>query len=205
VKNGIPFSHSIDNRNMEERALETLKTMLTARGIKSENFEQVGNPLDETRMYTFGGLLIVFSEKTRLTPSEFKNIITYASENNHTSGTIIITLSKAPESVTELIRQHVANKDNFLVQLFYISHLNFDISKHRKVPKHKLLTEEEKTKLMKLYNIENLKSLPKIDSQDAMARWIGARPGDVVEITGLCVSSADNKRYRYCVPNVYEL
>lgn len=190
---------------MEERALETLKTMLTARGIKSENFEQVGNPLDETRMYTFGGLLIVFSEKTRLTPSEFKNIITYASENNHTSGTIIITLSKAPESVTELIRQHVANKDNFLVQLFYISHLNFDISKHRKVPKHKLLTEEEKTKLMKLYNIENLKSLPKIDSQDAMARWIGARPGDVVEITGLCVSSADNKRYRYCVPNVYEL
>jgi hypothetical protein len=32
-----------------------------------------------------------------------------------------------------------ANKDNFLVQLFYISHLNFDISKHRKVPKHKLL------------------------------------------------------------------
>ncbi len=190
---------------MEERALETLKSMLTDRGIKSEKFEQVGNPLDETRMYTFGGILIVFSEKTRLTPSEFKNIIAYASENNHTSGTIIITLSKAPESVIDLIRQHVANKDNFLVQLFYISHLNFDISKHRKVPKHKLLTQDETTKLMKQYNIENLKELPKIDSQDAMARWIGARPGDVVEIVGLCVSSGDNKRYRYCVPNVYEL
>lgn len=190
---------------MEERALETLKDMLTTRGIKSEKFEPVGNPLDETRMYTFGGVLIVFSEKTRLTPAEFKNIVAYASENNHTAGTIIITLAKAPESVTDLVRTHVANKDNTLVQLFYISHLNFDISKHRKVPKHTLLKEEDKVKLMKTYNIEKLKSLPKLDSQDAMAKWIGARPGDVVEISGLCVSSAENVRYRYCVPNVYEV
>lgn len=190
---------------MEERALETLKDMLTMRGIKSEKFEPVGNPLDETRMYTFGGVLIVFSEKTRLTPAEFKNILAYASENNHTSGTIIITLTKVSESVTELLRTHLANKENTLVQMFYISHLNFDISKHRKVPKHRLLTQDEVTKLMKTYNIDNLKQLPKIDSQDAMARWIGARPGDVVEITGLCVSSAENKRYRYCVPNVYEV
>jgi DNA-directed RNA polymerase subunit H (RpoH/RPB5) len=190
---------------MEERALETLKSMLTARGIKAETFEPVGNQLDETRMYVFGGVLIVFSEKTRLTPAEFKNILAYASENNHTAGTIIITLSKAPESVVEILRHYLANKENTLVQMFYISHLNFDISKHRKVPKHRLLTEAETTKLMKAYNIANLKSLPKIDSQDAMARWIGARPGDVVEITGLCVSSAENKRYRYCVPNVYEV
>ena len=190
---------------MEERALETLKSMLTSRGINGQNFEPVGNPLDETKMYTFDGILIVFSEKTRLTPTEFKNIITYASENNHTAGTIIITLTKASESVVELLRQHLSNQENPLVQMFYISHLNFDISKHRKVPKHKLLTEDEKTKLMKSYNIANLKSLPKIDSQDAMARWIGARPGDVVEITGLCVASGENKRYRYCVPNVYEV
>jgi DNA-directed RNA polymerase I, II, and III subunit RPABC1 len=205
VKNGIPFSHSIDNRNMEERALQTLKSMLTERGIKSETFEPVGNPLDETRMYTFGGILIVFSEKTRLTPAEFKNILAYASENNHSAGTIIITLSKAPESVIELLRQHISNKENPLVQLFYISHLNIDISKHRKVPKHRLLTDDEKTKLTKTYNILHFKQLPKLDSQDAMARWIGARPGDVVEITGLCVSSADNTRYRYCIPNVYEV
>jgi DNA-directed RNA polymerase subunit H (RpoH/RPB5) len=205
VKNGIPFSHSIDNRNMEDRALQTLKSMLTARGIKSENFEQVGNPLDETRMYTFGGILIVFSEKTRLTPAEFKNILAYASENNHTAGTIIVTLSRAPESVVEILRHHVAVKENPLVQLFYISHLNFDISKHRKVPKHRILTEDEKTKLMKMYNILDFKQLPKLDSQDAMARWIGARPGDVIEINGLCVSSADNVRYRYCIPNVYEV
>jgi DNA-directed RNA polymerase subunit H (RpoH/RPB5) len=204
VKNGIPFSHSIDNRNMEERALVTLKSMLTARGLKAENFEPVGNQMDETKMYTFDGLLVVFSEKTRLTPTEFKNILAYAAENGHTSGTIIVTLSKAPESVVDILRQYVANKENPLVQMFYISHLNFDISKHEKVPSHRILTDDETTKLMKMYNIQDLKQLPKIDSQDAMARWIGARPGNVVEISGLCVSSSDNVRYRYCIPNVYE-
>lgn len=189
---------------MEERALGTLKSMLTSRGRKAETFEPVGNQMDETRMYTFDGVLIVFSEKTRLTPTEFKNILAYASENGHTSGTIIITLSKAPESVVDILRQYLANKENPLVQLFYISHLNFDISKHRKVPLHRLMTGDETTKMMKAYNIQDLKQLPKIDSQDAMVRWIGARPGDVVEISGLCVSSADNVRYRYCIPNVYE-
>ena len=44
--------------------------------------------------------------------------------------------------------------------------------------------------------------LPKIDCQDPMAKWIGARPGDVVEITGLCEASCENKRYRYCVADV---
>lgn len=190
---------------MEERALETLKSMLTARGIKAENFEQVGNQLDETKMYTFGGVLIVFSEKTRFSPSEFKNIIGFASENNYTAGTIIITLSKPSDSVVEIVRQYVSEKENTLVQMFHISHLSFDISKNEKVPKHRIMTEDEITKLMKKYNFDKLKQLPKIDSQDAMARWIGARPGDVIEITGLCVASAENTRYRYCVPNVYEV
>jgi DNA-directed RNA polymerase subunit H (RpoH/RPB5) len=190
---------------MEERALETLKSMLIARGNKGQNFEQVGNQLDETKMYTFGGVLIVFSEKTRLTPAEFKNITAFAQENNHTAGTIIVTISKPSDSVVEILRQHLMVKENTLVQIFHISHLNFDISKHRKVPKHRILSEDEITKVMKKYNFEKLKSLPKIDCQDAMARWIGARPGDVVEITGLCVTSAENIRYRYCVSNVYEV
>jgi DNA-directed RNA polymerase subunit H (RpoH/RPB5) len=185
---------------MEEVALNTLKSMLTARGIKGEQFEPVGNQLDETKMYTFSGVLIVFSEKTRLTPAEFKNILAYASENGHTSGTIIVTLSKAPESVVDLLRQHITNRDNPLVQMFYISHLNFDISKHHMVPTHRILTEDEVTKFMKKYNVKALNQIPLIFSQDAMARWIGARPGNVIEVSGLCVASGENKRYRYCIP-----
>ena len=74
---------------MEERSLQTLKDMLTARGIKDEKFEPVGNPMNETRMYTFGGILIIFSEKTRITTQELGNMIGFASENKFTGGVVL--------------------------------------------------------------------------------------------------------------------
>lgn len=189
---------------MEARYLQTLKEILTDRGIKADNFEQVGAPMDETRMYTFGGVLIIFSEKTRVTATEFKNFITFASENNYSGGIIIVTPTNPSESILQLVREYISDKENQLVQIFFQSHLNFNISKHRKVPKHRILPQEEIDKMMKEYNLTKLNSLPKIDSQDAMAKWIGARPGDVIEITGMCVASGENKRYRYCLASVYE-
>lgn len=204
MKNGIPFSQPIHNKDMEERALQTLKDMLTARGIKDEKFEPVGNPMNETRMYTFGGVLVVFSEKTRITIQELGNMIAFASENKFTGGMLIVSPTRPSDSVLEIVRQHISNKENQLVQIFYQSHLNFDISKHRKVPKHRILTEAEIQDIMKEYHIADIKRIPKIDSQDPMAKWIGARPGDVVEVTGMCLASGENKRYRYCLANVYE-
>jgi len=189
---------------MEGRPLQTLRSMLKDRGIKESNFEQVGNPLDQTRMYTFSGILIIFSEKTRLTDTELNNFITFASENNHTNGTIIVTPTKPSEKVLETVRQHISQPENPLLQVFYLSHLNFEYAWHRKVPKHRLLTEEEKTKLLKDFNMLKLNQLLKIDSQDAMAKWVGARPGDVVEISGLDLASGEGKRWRYCLANVYE-
>lgn len=189
---------------MEERSLQTLKDMLTARGIKDEKFEPVGNPMNETRMYTFGGVLIVFSEKTRITTQELGNMIAFASENKFTGGMIIVTPTTPSESVLNIVRQHISDKANQLVQIFYQSHLNFDISKHRKVPKHRILTEAEIQDVMKEFHISDIKKIPKIDSQDPMAKWIGARPSDVLEITGMCLASGENRRYRYCLANVYE-
>ena len=190
---------------MEKQSLKTLKAILTARGIKAEEFEVVGNPMNETRMYTFGGVLIIYSEKTRVTPTEFNNFLNFAKENNYGGGIIIISSATKPsESILQLVRDYISEKENQLVQIFYEPHLNFDISQHRKVPKHRILSQDEVDKMMNEYNIVKLKTLPKIDSQDAMAKWIGARPGDVIEITGMCVASGENTRYRYCLANVTE-
>jgi DNA-directed RNA polymerase subunit H (RpoH/RPB5) len=32
-----------------------------------------------------------------------------------------------------------------------------------------------------------------------MAKYLGARPGDVVEVLGMCETSGENKRWRICV------
>lgn len=186
---------------MEDTAINTLKSILTARGYNGDSFEPVTSPLGET-MYTFDGVLIIFSSKSCVSKRELNTFISFASENGYTSGLIIVAACKPSDAVLAVLRSHIDNKDNPLVQIFEIRHLQFDISKHRKVPKHRIITQEEAEKVLKNFNLVSPLGMPKIDSQDPMAKWIGARPGDIVEITGLCESSGENKRYRYCVADV---
>jgi DNA-directed RNA polymerase subunit H (RpoH/RPB5) len=200
---------------MEDTVLATIKAMFTnsipnyltkpgdgfGRGQTGE-FETLGNPLDETKMYVFDGVLVIFSTKTRVTEKELNNFLNFASENSYTSGIVIGSPTRPSESVLTFLRNHIQNRENPPVQIFEMRHLQFDISKHRYVPPHRIITDKELDDMMKEFNIKTPTIIPKIDSQDPMSKWIGARPGDVIEILGLCESSADNRRYRYCVADV---
>ena len=54
----------------------------------------------------------------------------------------------------------------------------------------------------KKFNITNPKEqLAWIDSQDAAAKWIGARPSNIIEVTRFSESSGDARSWRYCVAN----
>ena len=188
--------------SMEDTALTTIKAILTTRGINATEFETVSSPLDETKMYTFGGILIIFSTKTRVTEKELNNFISFANENSYKGGILVASPSRPSDMVLSVLRNYVAERENPLVQIFEIRHLQFDISKNRKVPAHRIMTDAERASMMKEYNVQKIELLPKIDCQDPMAKWIGARPGDTIEVTGLCEASCQNKRYRYCVADV---
>ena len=191
-------------KSLEDRALENLKSMLTAREFRGENFETITKPLDETTMYEFGGMLVVFSNKTRVSVNDMKAFITYASDNNYTNGLIVVTDSRPSESVLGFIREYIVNPANTLIQLFELRKLQINITRHRDVPYHRILPQEEKAAVMKKYNMTKGTECPWIDSQDAMAKWIGARPGDMIEVKGLDEASAKNIHYRYCMANVYD-
>jgi len=188
---------------MEERALETLKTMLNKRDKKVESIEHLTNSLDETRMYNLGGVLVIFSDKGRLTDGLIKSYIQFCEDNSYKNGTIIVMATSPSDNILEIIRSYNTDNKNALLQIFNVRYLQFDISTHRKVPKHRILDEDEIGKLQIKLNITNLKSqLPWIDSQDAMAKWVGARPGDVLEITRLSETAGKSRYYRYCVSKV---
>jgi DNA-directed RNA polymerase I, II, and III subunit RPABC1 len=179
--------------------------MLTSRQIKVEKADIIGNPLEETRMFNMGGVLIIFSEKGRLTEGVLNSYIVFASENGHTHGVIIVSLSQPSESILGLVRAHNAVKENPLLQIFDIRRLQFDITTHRKVPPHRILSEDEVKKLEVRMNILDSKAqLPWIDSQDPMAKWIGARMGDIIEIIRFSESAGATPYYRYCANNVLE-
>lgn len=192
---------------MTNRALETIKSMLNRRGIQGEYKDVEIDIVQETpyRGYEYAGVLIVFSYKGRTLEPDLVKILNFANENNYTSGIILVISNKPSDSVLNAVRSYVSKKDNPLLLLFEVRHLMIDISQHRKVPKHEIINEDEINKMTKEFHIHDINTLPKIDSQDPMARWIGARPGDVIRVTGLCETSGENRRYRLCVTNATEI
>jgi DNA-directed RNA polymerase I, II, and III subunit RPABC1 len=85
-----------------------------------------------------------------------------------------------------------------MLQIFYVSQLMYNPTKHVLVPKHKKLTEAEKKQVLEKYNTKNTQ-LPAIMKTDVIARWLGLRHGDVVQITRNNTTSGECYYYRTCV------
>ena len=179
---------------MEERALNVVNGMLRKRGYTFESPELLGNPLDETRMYNLGGALVIFSEKTRISKQELQNYISFAADNGYTNGTVIVSTILPSDDVMSVVRRYITDTSNPMLQIFDIRHVQFDITTHRKAPPHRVLPEDEKADIEKRYG-----SIGVIDCQDAMAKWIGARPGDIVEIARSSPSAGQSLYWRKCV------
>ncbi|KAG6414151.1 hypothetical protein SASPL_126869 [Salvia splendens] len=71
---------------------------------------------------------------------------------------------------------------NIKVEVFQITDLLVNITKHELKPKHQVLTDAEKEKLLKQYSIEE-KQLPRMLQKDAIARYYGLEKGQVVKVT----------------------
>lgn len=74
----------------------------------------------------------------------------------------------------------------------------FSIFKHVLVPKHRVMSKKEKRELLKKYLI-TLNQLPRIGVRDPAAMAIGARVGDVIEITRKSRTAGETKYYRVVV------
>ena len=70
--------------------------------------------------------------------------------------------------------------------------------KHFLVPKHRLLSEEEKKSVLEKYNITAIE-LPQIMSNDVIVKEIGAKVGDIIEIKRNSSTSGEALYYRYVV------
>uniref|UniRef100_A0A6C0HFI0 RNA polymerase subunit H/Rpb5 C-terminal domain-containing protein n=1 Tax=viral metagenome TaxID=1070528 RepID=A0A6C0HFI0_9ZZZZ len=190
---------------MEEKALVTLKAMIEARGLKVGDPEPLASVLDETSMYKIGDVLIIFSDKSRINEANLSSYIKYSSENGYTNGTIIVSLIPCSEKIVNIVRSYISKKENPLLQIFDILRLQTDISKHRKFIPHRILKQQEISLFEKKFNVTKpSEQLGWIDSQDAAAKWIGARPGDIIEVIRFSESAGDARSWRYCVANTKE-
>lgn len=83
-------------------------------------------------------------------------------------------------------------------EAFTLSELSLNISRHILVPKHEIVPGDEVPDLKEMFMVSSLKQLPIIKSYDAMAKYIRARPGDLVKVTRMCPTAGTQIAYRFC-------
>jgi DNA-directed RNA polymerase subunit H len=76
--------------------------------------------------------------------------------------------------------------------------IEIDITKHELVPKHILLSEEEKKKLLKELGIK-LSDLPRIKVSDPAIKHLNPKPGDIVKIIRKSPTAGEYIYYRVVV------
>jgi len=75
---------------------------------------------------------------------------------------------------------------------------SFNIFDHALVPKHEILTSEEREKLLAEYRVPPY-LLPRIKVSDPAVKAIGARPGDILRIIRESPTAGKYTAYRYVV------
>jgi DNA-directed RNA polymerase subunit H len=74
----------------------------------------------------------------------------------------------------------------------------FDIFEHALVPKHEILSVEEKSQLLAQYKVQPYQ-MPQVKSTDPAVKAIGAKPGDVLRIIRKSSTAGEHIAYRYVV------
>ena len=92
----------------------------------------------------------------------------------------------------------IYNKLNIFIQVFWLDTLIINITHHELVPKHDIISNEEKMGLLSKYDINKLTQLPIIIKTDPIAKYLGMKRGDVCVIKRPSETSGVYIRYRYC-------
>lgn len=95
--------------------------------------------------------------------------------------------------------KHIWDRDQIHVVVESVKYLQFNILKHKLVPKHTPLTEKETQAIMDKYNIKDISEFPSISRFDPVARAICLRPGQCCHILRPSTTSITTDYYRVCV------
>lgn len=85
------------------------------------------------------------------------------------------------------------------VQFYGLQNFLFNISKHIYVPKHRIIKSKTEIKELLEKFHTSIDKMPRILREDPMAKFIGAKPGDLIHIKGLYETTGFVNKYRLCV------
>jgi len=110
---------------------------------------------------------------------------------------IIISKDKTNQTIRDLVEQ-LFIKDKKFVNIYNFHDYLFNVLVHELQPTFRILSKDEKQEIMNRYNIVEDKEFPDISRFDPVSQAIGARPGQLIEITRSSPTAVKSLYYRIC-------
>lgn len=191
-----------------------VKDMLEARGDDASYIGEHGDAVESGRY--FSEVIVLDTDKTTVFYAITKDVLKdWKSDDAHESHetllakykgykNFILVLGEQPPSATlnKLIAIDKGLNLNGIggaLQVFYTKELLYNPMKHILVPPHEKLSDSDAKKIMESYMVKQKTQMPIISRNDIIARWLGLRQGDIVQITRYNETSGTYYYYRCCV------
>ncbi|GJJ08292.1 hypothetical protein Clacol_002503 [Clathrus columnatus] len=172
--------------------LEAFKRTYAAPGTGSVDRSQLNffttsqtNPTDQ--------IFVFFTDEKSAGIKTMRKFLMILDEKSIQRGIVIFPGVMTP-SARKVI---VAMSQQYKLEEFSESDLLVNITRHILVPKHEVLSSEEKKALLERYRLKETQ-LPRIQVADPVARYYGLRRGQVVKITRPSETAGRYASYRIC-------
>jgi len=196
-------SITMNYANEITRSLSTIREMLTDRGLDASDLDNLGdneitNLVRERARFFVEcnkcSTAILFDVSAKLTWKDtMKTYDEYVDRIEGEKQLLIIVVRDSSE--LKKSKQDV-NHDNY--QIFDLEELQFNKSHHHLVFKHELVTDyKEYQNILVNYQLKSLTQLPIILKMDPQAKYLNAKPGQVVRVYRISPTSGTNIVYRY--------
>lgn len=140
-----------------------------------------------------GTIHVEFSADGNVGIKQLKQFAQLLDEKNYHTG-IFVTSAKPTSSALKIIPSLLPT----IMEVFMEDDLLVNISRHELVPKHILLSPEEKRYLLTRYRLKETQ-LPRILITDPMARYLGLRRAQVVKIIRKSETAGRYASYRWAI------
>ena len=148
------------------------------------------NPSPQTKA---GTIWVEFSPEPTIGIKHLRQFAQYLDQNKFTTG---IFISQGPVTAAALRAFEPLIARGITAEHFQEADLLVNITRHELVPKHILLSAEEKKVLLERYRLRETQ-LPRIQHSDPVARYLGLKKGDVVKIIRRSETAGRYASYRW--------
>ncbi|CEI40263.1 hypothetical protein FVEN_g1804 [Fusarium venenatum] len=141
-----------------------------------------------------GPIWIEFLADKTFGVNQIRAFAAYVINNHYKTGIMVTHVPLSPAARRSLAGVEALAK----IECFLEDDLLVNITHHELVPKHVLLSREEKIALLKRYRLKETQ-LPRILQKDPVARYLGLKRGHVVKIIRNSETAGRYASYRLCV------